>query len=68
MSHIPRPEWSKKAAAEVKEYFAKRKEEKTGFDSRKRWGNSAIKGHGVNSPAMMEARKSFAKTKALKGE
>ena len=59
MAHIPRPEWSKKAMAEVKEHFAKRKEEKDGFDSRKRWGNSAIKGMGVNSPAMMEARKGF---------
>ena len=28
-----------------------------GFDSQKRWGNSAMKGHGVNSPAMMDARK-----------
>ena len=31
-----------------------------GFDSHKRWGNSAIKGSGVNSPAMMEARKKHA--------
>ena len=30
---------------------------KDGFDGKKRWGNSAIKGVGVNSPAMMEARK-----------
>lgn len=36
-----------------------------GFDSKKMWGNSAIKGHGVNSPAMMEARKGFAKKAAL---
>jgi len=34
--------------------------DKNGFDNSKRWGNSA-KGHGVNSPAMMEARKGFAK-------
>lgn len=27
-----------------------------GFDGAKRWGNSAILGLGVNSPAMMEAR------------
>lgn len=27
-----------------------------GFDGKKRWGNSAMEGHGVNSPAMMEAR------------
>lgn len=27
-----------------------------GFDTNKRWGNSAMKGHGVNSPAMMESR------------
>lgn len=37
-----------------------------GFDSKKRWGNSAMKGHGVNSPAMMEARASNdAKNKAI---
>ncbi len=30
---------------------------KDGFDSNNRWGNSAIRGYGVNSPAMMEARK-----------
>ena len=30
---------------------------KEGFDSEKRFGNSAMRGHGVNSPAMMEARK-----------
>lgn len=30
-----------------------------GFDSQKRWGNSAIRGVGVNSPAMMEARAGF---------
>ena len=35
---------------------AKTKALKGGFDSKKRWGNSAMKGHGVNSPAMMEAR------------
>lgn len=35
------------------------------MDKQKRWGNSAMKGHGVNSPAMMEARKGFAKSKAL---
>ncbi len=29
---------------------------KDGFDSEKRWGNSAMKGYGVNSPAMMGAR------------
>lgn len=34
---------------------------KDGFDSNKSWGNSSQKGHGVNSPAMMEARKRFAK-------
>ena len=32
---------------------------KDGFDGNKKWGNSAVKGHGVNSPAMMEARKGF---------
>lgn len=36
---------------------------KEGLDSKKRWGNSAMKGHGVNSPAMMEARKGFEKKK-----
>lgn len=30
-----------------------------GFDGNKRWGNSALAGHGVNSPAMMAARKQF---------
>lgn len=35
----------------------KKRNEKEGFDSHKRWGNSAMKGHGVNSPAMMEARR-----------
>ncbi len=30
-----------------------------GMDTEKRWGNSALKGHGVNSPAMMEARKAI---------
>lgn len=30
-----------------------------GVDTTKRWGNSALEGHGVNSPAMMEARKEF---------
>jgi len=30
-----------------------------GMDKNKRWGNSAIKGMGVNSPAMMAARKAF---------
>jgi hypothetical protein len=29
-----------------------------GFDNEKRWGNSAFPGVGVNSPAMMEARRS----------
>lgn len=38
---------------------------KDGFDKKKRWGNSAMKGHGANSPAMMEARAGFAKSKAL---
>jgi hypothetical protein len=27
-----------------------------GFDNEKRWGNSAIQGVGINSPAMMKAR------------
>lgn len=40
--------------------------EKDGFDSKKRWGNSATRGYGVNSPAMMDARKGFAKSSALK--
>ena len=35
--------------------------EKAGFDSNERWGNCAIPGIGVNSPAMMEARAGFAK-------
>ena len=37
--------------------------EKDGFDSHKRMGNSAQRGVGVNSPAMMEARKGFANKK-----
>lgn len=41
---------------------------KDGMDKNKRWGNSAIKGVGANSPAMMEARKGFAKSKALQGK
>lgn len=28
----------------------------SGLDSQVRWGNSALPGYGVNSPAMMEAR------------
>lgn len=38
-----------------------------GYDGNKRWGNSGIKGSGVNSPAMMAARKGFsdAKNKAI---
>lgn len=52
--------FGKKAAGEVS------RATHDGFDGNKRWGNSAQKGHGVNSPAMMEARKGFeAKTKAL---
>jgi len=44
-------------APRTKEYWAYRKEhEEKGFDPDKRWGNSAMKGHGVNSPAMMDAR------------
>ena len=35
------------------------------MDTHKRWGNSAVKGHGVNSPAMMAARAGFAKNKAI---
>lgn len=31
------------------------------MDTKKRWGNSAQKGLGVNSPAMMEARNKFDK-------
>lgn len=37
------------------------KKSKNGFDGKKRWGNSGVKGYGVNSPSMMEARKSFSK-------
>lgn len=40
---------------------AKALKKRTGFDGKKRWGNSGLKGHGVNSPAMMEARKKFNK-------
>ena len=40
---------------------------KEGFDSNKRWGNSGLKGHGVNSPAMMEARSKH-QEKAIKGK
>lgn len=41
------------------------KKSDNGMDKNKRWGNSAMKGHGVNSPAMMEARKSFSKKHEL---
>lgn len=46
-------------------YEKKKKElaKKGGFDKHKRFGNSAMKGHGVNSPAMMEARAKFLKEK-----
>lgn len=46
-----------KAHAGAKSSALKKKSD--GFDGKKRWGNSAIRGHGVNSPAMMEARKKF---------
>ncbi len=35
-----------------------------GFDGKKRWGNSAVKGYGVNSPAMMDARNKAIHAKA----
>jgi len=35
-----------------------------GFDSSKRWGNSAVEGVGTNSPAMMEARAAIEKAEA----
>lgn len=54
--------FGKKAASAVS------KATRDGFDGNKRWGNSGIKGVGVNSPAMMEARKGFAKSKALKSK
>ena len=41
------------------------KKENEGFDSQKRWGNSAMKGYGVNSPTMMTERKRFATKKSL---
>jgi hypothetical protein len=50
----------KDAAKRIKEHVgakAKALEKKSGMDTHKRWGNSAMKGYGVNSPAMMEARK-----------
>jgi uncharacterized protein YktA (UPF0223 family) len=54
--------FGKKAASAVY------KATKDGYDGNKRWGNSGVRGHGVNSPAMMEARKRFQsnpKAKAL---
>lgn len=36
---------------------SKTKALKEGFDSKRRWGNSTMKGHGVNSSGMMESRK-----------
>lgn len=42
--------------------------ENDGFDNKKRWGNSAIRGVGTNSPAMMEARKGFADKKVKLGK
>lgn len=47
-----------RSAKAVKAAALKRK---TGLDGKKRWGNSSMKGHGVNSPAMMEARAKFNK-------
>lgn len=44
---------------EAKAKALKSRTKDDGFDGHKRWGNSAVKGHGVNSPAMMEARKKF---------
>ncbi len=40
--------------------FERAKKEGRGLTS-----DSGVKGHGVNSPAMMEARKGFAKSKAI---
>lgn len=54
--------FGKKAASAVS------KATRDGFDGNKRWGNSGIRGVGANSPAMMEARKGFAKSKALKSK
>lgn len=39
-----------------------------GFDSEKRWGNSATPGFGVNSPAMMQARAKFEAERETIGE
>lgn len=39
---------------------------KSGMDTHKRMGNSAMKGRGVNSPAMMEARAKFRKEGKIK--
>ena len=47
--------------ARMDKIFDKAKSEGRGLN-----GDSHTKGHGVNSPAMMEARKGFAKAKALK--
>lgn len=47
----------------AKEAKASALKKKTGLDSDKRWGNSGMKGHGANSPAMMEARAKFNKEK-----
>lgn len=49
--------------ARMDKIFDKAKAEGRGLN-----GNSHTKGHGVNSPAMTEARKGFAKAKALKAK
>ena len=55
-------EWGKEASkSHAKKKELAKKISKEGFDSNKHWGNSAMKGHGVNSPAMMEARKNNGK-------
>lgn len=53
---------------EAKKRKAAKKKKDDGFDGDKRWGNSAIKGVGVNSPAMMKARAGFAKGESVEDE
>lgn len=62
MQHKRRLHYDKRhGKVEDKKSEVAKKMKKDGFDSHKRWGNSAVKGQGVNSLAMMEARRGFAK-------
>lgn len=46
---------------------AKVLKKKYGTEDKGSWGNSGVKGKGVNSPAMMEAKKAIAKKMKRRG-